>query len=96
MTDTTDTTRLARYAAVFAADAGTDALYYGRYTHEVSDLCVAVAHEAITRAEAAKEDYYPLAFVEAAALALARNYNASLEQLFDAGQREVDAIRGDS
>ena len=39
-----DPQELARYAAIFAADAGTDALYYGdRYTDDMAALCVAVA-----------------------------------------------------
>ena len=91
-------TRLAHYAAVFAADAGTDALYHNRWTGAVSDLCVAVAQEAINRkaaADAANVDFYPLAFVESAALALAANHAATLEQLFDAGQADVDALLKD-
>lgn len=90
--------RLAHYAAIFAADAGTDALYHDRYTGAVGDLCVAVAQEAIARKVAADskgKDFYPVAFVESAALALAVNPAATLEQLFDAGQMEVDAIRKD-
>ena len=40
---------LAFYAAVFAADAGTDALYHDRYTEDMARLCIAVAEEAINR-----------------------------------------------
>lgn len=41
---------LARYAAIFAADAGTDALYYGdRDTTDVTNLCITVAQVAIAR-----------------------------------------------
>jgi len=66
-----DARDLARYAAIFAADAGTDALYYkDRYTEEMADMCVDVALEAIKRRDAASEageDFYACAFVEAAA-----------------------------
>jgi hypothetical protein len=89
---------VARYAAIFAADAGTDALYYDdRYTDEMADLCVNVALEAIMRrdaAQAAGKDFYACAFVEAAANALNQCHAATLEQLFDAGQRESDSIAG--
>ena len=89
---------LARYAAIFAADAGTDALYYDdRYTDEMADLCITIAKEAIKRRDAAKAagmDFYACAFVEAAANALNQCHAATLEQLFDAGQRESDSIAG--
>lgn len=94
----TYTEDLARYAAIFAADAGTDALYYnGRYTDEMADLCVNVAKEAIKRRDAAEltgKYFYTCAFVEAAANALNQYHAATLEQLFDAGQRESDSIAG--
>ena len=87
---------LARYAAIFAADAGTDALYYDeRYTDEMAELCVAVAAEAIKRRDAAKEageDFYACRFVEEAANALNQCHAATLEQILDAGQRESDAL----
>ena len=93
-----DARDLARYAAIFAADAGTDALYYNdRYTDEMADLCFDVAVEAITRRDAAEkagENFYACAFVEAAAQALNRCHAATLEQLFDAGQQESDALAG--
>lgn len=88
---------LARYAAIFAADAGTDALYYKRYTDEMADLCVAVAKKAIWRrdiAQAAGRDFYACAFVEAAACALNKCHSATLEQLLDAGQMESDSLAG--
>lgn len=89
---------VARYAAIFAADAGTDALYYNdRYTDEMADLCVNVALEAIKRRDAASEageDFYACAFVEAAANALNQCHAATLEQIFDAGQRESDSLAG--
>lgn len=92
----TDPKDLARYAAIFAADAGADALYYGdRYTDEMAALCMAVAEEAIKRREAAKEagkDFYACAFVERAAQALCQYPAATLEQLFDAGQQESDSL----
>jgi hypothetical protein len=48
----TDAESLAYYAAIFAADAGTDALYYDdRYTDEMAHMCIAVAKEAIRRNE---------------------------------------------
>lgn len=91
---------LARYAAIFAADAGTDALYYGgRDTADVADLCITVAKVAIVRrdeAEAASKDFYACAFVEQAAYALNTCHAATLEQLFDAGQRESDALAGEA
>jgi len=94
----TPTIRLARYAAIFAADAGTDALYYGdRITDDVAWLSLAVAQEAIERsdaAEAAGKDFYAQLFVEGAALALARFPSCTLEQLFEAGQLDVDSIIG--
>jgi hypothetical protein len=94
----TDAEDLARYAAIFAADAGADALYYNdRYTDEMAELCVAVAKEAIKRRDAAQEageDFYACAFVEAAADALNRCHAATLEQLLDAGQMESDCIAG--
>lgn len=89
---------LAYYAAIFAADAGTDALYYDdRYTDEMAELCIAVAEEAIRRrcaAFEADEDFYACAFVEAAANALNQCHAATLEQLLDAGQRESDSLAG--
>jgi hypothetical protein len=95
---TRDARDLARYAAIFAADAGTDALYYkDRYTDEMADLCVNVALEAIKRRDAASEageDFYACAFVEAAANALNQCHAATMEQLLDAGQRESDSLAG--
>ena len=92
----TDAKDLARYAAIFAADAGTDALYYDdRYTDEMAELCIAVAEEAVARREAAKAaglDFYACAFVEEAAQALNRCHAATLEQLLEAGQRHSDCI----
>lgn len=89
---------LARYAAIFAADAGTDALYYGdRYTDEMADLCLDVALEAIKRRDEAKEagkDFYACAFVEQAAQALNQCHAATLEQILDAGQQESDSLAG--
>lgn len=85
---------LAFYAAVFAADAGTDALYYERYTEDMAAMCVAVAKEAIRRSEITDEDFYTLAFVEQAAYALNRCHSATLEQLFEAGQMESDMLAG--
>ena len=91
-------TELARYAAVFAADAGTDALYYGeRITDDVANLCLAIAEEAIAFRDLALsrgEDFYPLAFVEAAAQALAADHSATHVKLVEAGQAEVDMIIG--
>lgn len=90
-----DTFDLARYAATFAADAGTDALYYERDTYDVQDLCVTIAQEAIDRKKQAEEDgrdFWPLAFVEAAALFLASYPAASLEQLYEAGNLVCDNI----
>ena len=91
-----DARDLARYAAIFAADAGTDALYYNdRYTDEVAELCIDVALEVIKRRDAAQElgeDFYACAFVEEAAWTLTQSPEATLEQLLDAGQRESDAI----
>jgi hypothetical protein len=93
-----DARDLARYAAIFAAGAGTDALYYGdRLTDEMADMCVMVGLEAIKRRDAAMEageNFYACAFVEAAANALNQCHAATLEQLFDAGQRESDSIAG--
>lgn len=87
---------LARYAAIFAADAGATALYHDeRYTDEMAELCLAVAEEAVKRREAAKEankDFYACAFVEAAAKTLNEQPTADLEQLLTAGQGESDAI----
>lgn len=90
----TEAESLAFYAAVFAADAGTDALYYERYTEDMAALCVAVAKEAIRRSEITDEDFYTLAFVEQAAYALNRCHSATLEQLFEAGQMESDSLAG--
>jgi hypothetical protein len=90
----TDAESLAYYAAIFAADAG-EALYYNdRYTDEMSELCIAVAKEAIRRSEATQRDFYTLAFVEAAAWALNQCHAATLEQMFDAGQMESDSLAG--
>lgn len=93
-----DAKDLARYAAIFAADAGTDALYYNdRYTDEMADLCFDVAVAAIERRDAAQkagEDFYACVFVEAAAQALNLCHAATLEQILDAGQRESDALAG--
>ena len=90
--DMTDAESLAYYAAIFAADAG-EALYYNdRYTDEVAHMCIAVAKEAIRRSEATEEDFYTLAFVEAAAWELNQRHDATLEQMFEAGQRESDNL----
>ena len=94
-----DAKDLARYAAIFAADAGTDALYlnYERDTDVMVELCLMVAEETLRRRDAADavvEDFYACAFVEQAALLLRENPTASLEQLLDAGQRESDALAG--
>ena len=90
---------LARYAAIFAADAGPEALYYNdRNTDEMAELCIDVAAEAIKRREAAAEEdkyFYVCAFVEAAANALNQCHAATLEQLLDAGQMESDDIAGE-
>jgi len=95
---TRDARDLARYAAIFAADAGTDALYYNhRYTDEMADICVDVALEAITRRDAAMEageDFYACAFVEAAANAFNQCHASTMEQLLEAGQRESDSLAG--
>lgn len=85
---------LAFYAAVFAADAGTDALYYERYTEDMAHLCVTVAKEAIRRSDMASGDFYTLAFVEEAARTLGQCHTATLAQMLDAGQRESDSIAG--
>jgi hypothetical protein len=89
---------LARYAAIFAADAGTDALYYGdRITDDVALLCLAVAQEAIAFRDLAfsrGEDFYAMAFVEAAANMLNRWPTSTLVQLIEAGEAEVEAIKG--
>jgi hypothetical protein len=89
---------LARYAAIFAADAGTDALYYGdRITDDVALLCIAIAQEAIAFRDLALsrgEDFYPMAFVEAAANMLNRWPTSTLVQLIEAGEAEVEAIKG--
>jgi hypothetical protein len=94
-----DARDLARYAAIFAADAGTHALYgNGRYTDDVADLCIAVAKVAIVRRDAAEltgKYFYACAFVEAAATELIDCHSATLEQLIEAGQRESDAITGE-
>jgi len=93
-----DARDLARYAAIFAADAGTVALYHDeRYTDEMADLCVDVALETIKRRDAAKEAgeyFYACEFVEAAAQLLNQCHAATLEQLLDAGQRASDSIAG--
>ena len=90
----TDAESLAYYAAVFAADAG-EALYYNdRYTDEMAHMCIAVAKEAIRRSDATEEDFYTLAFVEAAAWELNQRHAATLEQMFDAGQMESDSLAG--
>lgn len=90
-----DALDLARYAAIFAADAGLMGLYYNRDTDEMADLCLAVAKVAIVRRDAAEkagEDFYACAFVEQAAALLWKHHDATLEQMLDAGQRESDAL----
>ena len=86
------------YAAVFAADAGTDALYHDRYTEDMAEMCIAVANEAINRGNAAfhaDKRFYTLVFVEAAANALNQCPVATLDQLFDAGQMASDSLAGE-
>jgi hypothetical protein len=91
----TDAESLAFYAAVFAADAGTDALYTDdRDTEDMGRLCIAVAKEAIRRSEITDGDFYTLVFVEAAGWALKQCHEATLEQLFEAGQRWSDVTAG--
>lgn len=89
---------LARYAAIFAADAGPEALYHNdRCTDDMAELCVAVAGEAIKRRDAAVEtdqNFYACAFVEAAAQRLNAQPAADLGQLLIAGQAESDSIAG--
>jgi hypothetical protein len=90
---------LAYYAAVFAADAGTDALYHNRYTEDMARMCISVAEEAIKRGEAAcraKKRFHTLVFIEGAANALNRCHAATLEQLLDAGQMESDSLAGEA
>ena len=83
---------------MFAAVAGTDDLYYGdRDTTDVANLCLTVAKVAIMRRDEAKKagrDFYACAFVEQAANALNQCHAATLEQLFEAGQLEVDMLAG--
>lgn len=89
---------LAYYAAVFAADAGTDALYHDRYTEDMARLCIAVAEEAIKRgnaAEAAGKRFHTLVFIEGAANALNRCHPMTLEHLLDAGQMATDSLAGE-
>lgn len=86
---------LAYYAAIFAADAGTDALYHNRYTEDMARMCIAVAEEAIKRgnaAEAQGKRFHTLVFIEGAANALNRCHAMTFEQLFDAGQMETDSL----
>jgi hypothetical protein len=92
----TDAESLAFYTAVFAADAGTDALYSDERetTEDMAHMCIAVAKEAIRRSEATEEDFYTLVFVEAAGWALKQCHEATLEQLFEAGQRWSDVTAG--
>ena len=91
----TEAESLAYYAAIFAADAGTDALYYDdRYTDEMAHMCVTVAKEAIRRSEATEDCFYTMAFVEAAANALNQCHAATLEEMFEAGQMESDNLAG--
>ena len=91
---------LAYYAAVFAADAGTDALYHNRYTEDMARMCIAVAEEAIKRGQEAcgvsrdKKRFHTLVFIEGAANALNRCHAMTLEQLLDAGQMESDSLAG--
>lgn len=92
----------ARYAIIFAADAGTDALYaYGiegkehRVTDEVVNLATQIGNIAEGRrkdAERDRRDFYPVAFVEQAAAALRDNPHASIHDLCEAGQAESDSI----
>lgn len=92
----------ARYAVIFAADAGTEALYNCdtsndfRNTDDVVELAAAVGNEAEKRRLAAegKRDFYPVAFAEQAAEALRRNHAASLRDLYEAGQAECDSLAG--
>ena len=91
----------ARYAIIFAADAGTTALYNReggeRYTEEVFELAAAVGNEAERRrieAEEAGRDFYALAFAEQAANLLRARPDAGIEELFAAGQSESDNIAG--
>ena len=89
---------LAYYAAVFAADAGTDALYHDRYTEDMARMCIAVAEEAIKRGEAAEAQgkrFHTLVFIEGAANALNRCHAMTLEQLLDAGQMESESLAGE-
>lgn len=87
----------ARYAVVFAADSGTEALYdcHNRNTDQVVDLCLLVGTEAHKRnlvAQGQGRDFYPVAFAEQAASALRADHRAQPEVLLAAGQAECDSL----
>lgn len=95
----------ARYAIIFAADAGPEALYgYNitdenthRYTDDVVELATLVGNQAERLrkdAEAARRDFFPVAYAEQAAQKLRSNPQATLDELFAAGQAESDSIAG--
>lgn len=96
-----DEQNVARYAIIFAADAGPEALYEAdRDTSGVFDLALKVGQEAERRrlllAVQGGVNFYPQAFVEVAAQALRTNPHASFEELCQAGQDESDSLGGGS
>lgn len=77
-------------ACVFAQDTSAR---FDLSTHDMLTLALTVGIEAENRRLARTGDFYSCAFVEAAAVCFNRVTDPpTLEQLFDAGQAEVDAL----
>ncbi len=95
-----ETASWVRYAVIFAADC--DAYPISQYneddpTSAFAALSIALGQEAATRSRIARNegrDFYPVAFVEAAAVFFNRYPAPKLHDLIEAGQLASDAIAG--
>lgn len=95
-----ETASWVRYAVIFAADCDPTAVaehHEDDPTSAFAALSIALGQEAATRTRIARNegrDFYPVAFVEAAAVFFNRYPAPTLHDLVEAGQLESDAIAG--
>lgn len=95
-----NTAAFVRYAVIFASDCEPSTIanaHPDQATTTFAALAIALGHIAddkAGKAREAKEDFYPVAYVEAAAQYFNRYPAATLAQLMEAGQLESDAIAG--
>lgn len=93
-----ETSSWVRYAVIFASDCNPEAVavyHEDDCTSAFAALSIALGQEAATRARIARNegrDFYPVAFVEAAAVFFNKYPAPKLHDLIEAGQLESDAI----